>query len=461
MQKLLIILVSIAILILPSFAGAQITFERWYGGSDQDWGYSVSQTTDGGYIIVGKTWSYGAGWYDVYGGTLEDVGHSVAQTTDGGYIIAGWTESYGADDSSDVYLIKTDSIGDTSWTRTYGGAYNDQGNSVAQTTDEGYIIAGWTQSYGAGYYDVYLIKTDSIGDTSWTRTYGGTDDDHGNSVAQTTDGGYIIAGTTKSYGVALHDFDAYLIKTDSVGDTLWTKTYGDTFEDRGYSVTQTTDAGYIIAGMGGYVQPGHYDVWSWGTSVAQTTDGSYIITGAVVSGLWYYDVYLMKTDSIGDTLWTRAYGDTASDQAYSVAQTSDGGYIMVGSTSSYSAGMPDVYLIKTDAMGNVGIKEEPDLRHKTKDAKLLASPNPFSSEVRIQLTEDRKKSDICPLSSDLCLTIYDISGRLVKSFSVPRSQFSIPRYSWNGRDDAGKVVSPGVYFLKLNDKPVGKVVKVR
>ncbi len=243
-------------------ASAQITFERTYGGIGEDQSYSAIQTLDGGYIVTGYTYSYGAGsadvyliktdslgdilWTKTYGNLYRDFGHSIAQTSDGGYIIAGGTMSYGAG-SYDVYLIKTDSLGDTLWVRTYGGADGDCGYSVAQTSDGGYIVSGYTYSYGAGSCDVYLMKTDPLGDTLWTRTYGGADEDCGISVAQTSDGGYIVSGYTYSYGAG--SGDVYLVKTDSLGDTLWTKTHGGNYPDYGLSVIRTPDEGYIITGF--------------------------------------------------------------------------------------------------------------------------------------------------------------------------------------------------------------------
>jgi hypothetical protein len=263
-------------------------------------------------------------WWRTYGGTDSDVGFSVQQTSDGGYIIVGYTRSFGL--GHDVYLIKTNASGDTLWTRTYGGTNTDEGHSVQQTSDGGYIIVGRTGSFGAGGWDVYLIKTDGSGGTLWTRTYGGTNHDEGNSVRQTSDSGYVIAGITKSFGVG--SYDVYLIKTNASGDTLWTRTFGGADDDDGGSVQQTSDGGYIIAGR---------------------TAGSF--------GSVSYDVYLIKTNALGETLWTRTYGGPNSDWSYSVQQTSDGGYIIAGATFSYGAGPYDVYLIKTDANGNVGVAE--------------------------------------------------------------------------------------------------------
>ncbi|MFH1321671.1 MAG: T9SS type A sorting domain-containing protein [Bacteroidota bacterium] len=367
-------------------ANAQVIFQETFGGIGSDFGESVQQTADGGYIITGVTYSFGAGgmdvyliktsstgdtlWTKAYGGTDEDKGWSVQQTSDGGYIITGYTGSFGAG-SFDVYLIKTNSSGDTLWTKVYGGTSGDGGYSVQQTADSGYIITGYTNSFGAGSYDVYLIKTNSSGNTLWTKTYGGTDWDEGHSVQQTADGGYIITGKTGSSGAG--DWDVYLIKTNSSGDTLWTKTYGGTDGDEGYSVQQTADGGYIITGSTYSFGTGQEDVYLiktnstgdtlWtktygginndvGNSVQQTLDGGYIIAGWMYStGAGSYDVYLIKTNPNGDTLWTKIFGGIGFDGGSFVQQTADGGYIITG------GGFDRVYLIKTDAYGNVGCNQ--------------------------------------------------------------------------------------------------------
>jgi hypothetical protein len=252
-------------------------------------------------------------WIKTYGGATSEEGNSVQQTSDGGYIIAGGTEPSYAAGSGDVYLVKTNASGDTLWTRTYGGKGDDRGNAVQQTVDGGYIVAGYTESFG---HDVYLVKTNAAGDTLWTRTYGGTGIDAGRAVQQTKDGGYLVAGQS----------DVYLVRTNASGDTLWTRTYGGKGYDFGYAVQQTSDRGCVIAGY--------------------TTS----------FGAGDNDVYLIGTNPSGGTLWTRTYGGPERDEGYSVQQTKDGGYVITGSTRPLEPDYPNAYLIKTDANGTAGTK---------------------------------------------------------------------------------------------------------
>jgi len=373
-------------LCLTSTAFGKVSWQRTYGRGGDDQGRSLQQTSDGGFIVCGSTTQRTGGYHDAYlirtnalgdtlwirtyGGTREDAGYSVQLTADGGYLVAGNTTSFGAG-GCDVYLVKTNAQGDTVWTRTYGGTKDDQGNCVQPTSDGGYIVVGWTYSSGAGGHDVYLIKTDAQGDTIWTKTYGGSGWDEGFAVAATADGGYIIGGSTTSFGAGA--YDVYVIKTNASGDTLWTRTCGGAGLDYGYSIQQTADGGYVVAGATTSFAAGHYDVYLvktntsgdtlWtrtygpsddgGYSVQQTADGGYIVAGFTNSpSLW--DVYLIKTDPSGDTLWTRTYGGTDFEAGYSVLQTTDGGYVIAGFTGSFGEGDNDVYLIRTDANVDVG-----------------------------------------------------------------------------------------------------------
>jgi len=368
-------IIAIALFVVLSisvFAG----WEKAYGSGV---GNSVEQTTDGGYIVVGytpetdrdiyliKTNAEGDSiWSRRFGGYDRDIGCSVAQTPDSGYIIAGYSRSFGAGDY-DVWLLKTDAAGDTLWTRLYGGDGNDIGNCVVPTFDGGYAVIGWTPENEG---DFYIIRTDSAGDTLWTKTYGGSNYDCGSSIVQTSDSGFIMVGETMDFGGA--DSAMLAIKTDAEGEVIWTKTYGGDRWDWGTSVAQTSDGGYIFSGFtySFGIDPGLYlvktdsagdTVWTrkfsgsapgMGESVTQTLDGGYVIVGSkrdsIMSDL---DIYLVKTDSDGDTMWTRTLGGSEDDQGFSVRQTSEGGFVITGLSESLGGYASHVYLANTDSMG--------------------------------------------------------------------------------------------------------------
>jgi hypothetical protein len=311
--------------------------EEWnktFGGSGDDQAYSVQQTKDGGYILAGETRSYGAGnadawliktdangieeWNKTFGGSGDDQAYSVQQTSDGGYILAGSTRSFGSG-SRDAWLIKTDANGIEQWNKTFGGSGDDQANSVQQTKDGGYILAGETRSYGAGNADVWLIKTDANGIEEWNKTFGDSGWDASYSVQQTKDGGYILAGETPAYSAA--NLYAWLIKTDANGIEEWNRTFGLLGHNGAHSVQQTNDGGYILAGWTDLFSIGRPDAW------------------------------LIKTGACGIEHWNKTFGFLGDNAALSVQQTKDGGYILAGRTDSFGASYRDALLIKTDATG--------------------------------------------------------------------------------------------------------------
>ena len=257
-------------------------------------------------------------WDKTFGGPEWDIGFSVHQTTDSGYIIAGYTRSYGAG-GDDIWLVKTDSKGNKEWDKTFGGSDWDGAYCVEQTSDGGYIISGYTRSYNAGIDDVWLIKTDFEGNEQWNKTFGGSDWDGAYCVEQTSDGGYIVTGWT-GYYMGDPRTNVWLIKADSEGNREWDKTFGGSGWDVGHCVQQTADGGYIISGR----------TRSYGAG----------------------DVWLIKTDSEGNREWDKIFGGSGWDVGSYVQQTTDGGYIIAGRTTSYGAGAGDVWLIKTDSEGN-------------------------------------------------------------------------------------------------------------
>jgi len=361
--------------------------EAWnktFGGTNLDWGWSVQETTDGGFIIAGETVSFGAGGYDAwliktdsngnetwnktFGGLAKDGVRSVQQTNDSGYIIVGYADSYGYP-GHDVWLIKTDDGGNEEWSSIFGGLASDAALSVWQTTDEGYVAVGYVDSFGAGDHDVWLIKTNKYGNEEWNKTYGTAKWDVSNSVQQTSDDGYIIIGATESYGSG--NDDVWLIKTDMYGNEEWNKTYGGTLNDWGSAVVMTDDGGYLITGDTRSYGPGGYDVWliktdmygneEWnrtygdslstdtGYSLKKTSDGGYIVTGTKTSfDTELTDVWLIKTDVNGYMQWNLTLDGGEDDWSYSVDETIDGGYIITGLTNSYGNGSYDLWLIKVE-----------------------------------------------------------------------------------------------------------------
>ena len=315
-------------------------------------------------------------WDQTYGGANDEWGQCVQQTFDGGYIMVG-TKNSGPAGGLDIYLVKTDSAGDTVWTKTFVRKGDDIGECIEQTADSGYIIVGTRSGNG---YDLYLIKTDSSGDTVWTRTYGGSYEENGHCVRQTFDGGYIAAGRTYSFGPGTPSYNnPYLVRTDSDGDSIWAVAYGKDRMDGAYCVVQTSDSGFVATGWTCMSQIRCYDVYlikvnsdgdslwarnyghpdsivydDWGEWIEETYDGGLIVTGHNSSyGQDDYDLWLIKTDADGDTAWTRTYGGSGDDGGYSVQQCSDTGYIVAGDVGyGIGPGNDDVFLIKTDTLGN-------------------------------------------------------------------------------------------------------------
>jgi len=255
-------------------------------------------------------------WAKTYGGSGYDYAHSIQQTSDGGYIVAGSTESFGAG-GKDFWVLKLDSSGTVEWQKTYGGGGNDWNSSIQQTSDGGYIVAGSTESFGAGGKDFWVLKLDSNGTVMWQKTYGGSSYDGAYSIQQTQDGGYIVAG---SFGG-----DAWVLKLNSSGNVQWQKTYGGSSYDFAHSIQQTEDGGYIVAGETESFGAGGYDFW------------------------------VLKLDSSGNVEWQKTYGGNTDDYNYtqSIQQTSDGGYIMAGETYSFGVGWPDFWVLKVDSSSNV------------------------------------------------------------------------------------------------------------
>ncbi len=435
------LILSISVIAITSYSQ---TWTKTFGGLNDDDGYTVHQTFDGGYVIIGQTkpvnalnadlWLIKTNsngdtlWTKTYGGAGIEEGIDIKQTTDNGFIITGVTTSFGAG-NFDVWLIKTDSNGDSLWSNTFGDPNNDYGNSVIQTADNGYAVIGSTESYGSGGSDFWMIKTNSIGDSLWSKTYGGNYHDIAFSGIQTSDDGFALTGYTQPAGFS--NADVWLIKTDHLGDVEWSQTYGGNLNELANSVQQTYDEGYIITGYSNSFGAGAQDVYLiktdmygdtiWtktfggasndvGNCVIETAESDFIVCGFnfSLSPDGDPDLWLIKTDISGDTLWTRTYGGSGSEVGNFVEEIFDGGLIVSGWTSSYGAGQKDIWLLHTDQDGIVGIQDHPSLNSS---GYLLNQnyPNPFSGATTIEY--------YIPASENVSLKIYDLSGRLLATLA--------------------------------------------
>lgn len=252
------------------------------------------------------------------GGAENDYGNSIIQTHDKGYAIAGMANT--TNTTGQLYVIKLDSVGNLEWTRAIADT-GSEGYSIIETSHNDLVIAGTTNQYGAGYDDVYVVNLDSAGNLKWTKTIGGIGDEFAYSIIQTYDKGFAITGSSASYGTGY--YNVYIVKLDSAGNVKWAETIGGTDYDVGRSIIQTFDKGLAIAG--------------YTASFGKGKD----------------DMYIIKLDSAGNLKWTKTLGDTAFDGAFSLIQTSDKGLAVAGVTYSYGAGNGDAYIAKLDSAGNL------------------------------------------------------------------------------------------------------------
>ena len=360
-----------------------LEWDRTYGGIGSDKAYSLVKTNDGGYAVAGDTNSFGAGgsdfwlvktdskgneqWNKTYGGTSDDyIGWLMALAYDGGYTLAGTTNSFGAGDY-DFWLVKTDANGMMQWNRTYGGTNDESMCGMIQTDDGGYAMVGRTNSFGAGGYDCWFVKTDSSGNMQWNKTYGSQSyDEMAHAVVQTSDGAYALLGSNHT---GYERNDVLLFRLDSNGDVEWNKTYNRSYQnDFGDSLVQNADGGFTIAGLASSSRAEEYDGWLFRTdangsilwsktyggpatdqleSICLTDDGGYAIAGGTDSfGAGSRDFWLVKTDASGNMQWNKAYGGTGFDEARCIVETGNGGYAVAGETGSFGAGSDDFWLIK-------------------------------------------------------------------------------------------------------------------
>jgi len=365
-----------------------LIWENNYGGLRRDVAYSIYQCSDSGYIVTGYSRSYSAGdedvfllksnfdgvceWIRTYENTGDDRGQSVIQLSDGSFSVTGDKNR----SSEDAWILRMDSTGDTIFTRTYDWGYHESANCHVITEDGRLAIAGgaYLPSLMA---DAFFMLTDSLGDSILFKNYGGPSSDNAYNINKVSGGGYIITGYTLSYGVGGYDF--YVIRVDSLGDTLWTRTYGGPLNDTGFFGLESINGGFIITG------------------------------GTYSFGAGSLDVYLVRTDYSGDTLWTRTFGGTGMDCGRAIIEDCSGDIIVIGYTNSFGYGGLDVFVLRTDSNGNLSsIKDFTSLRPSS--LFLSTYPNPFNSAVNISVGAIHE----LPLQ----IEIFDINGRMVYEMAV-------------------------------------------
>lgn len=346
MKKIILQIIIYQITLTFNAQAPNIQWLKCFGGSDIDNGATAKQTSDGGYIVIGNTYSVDGDvtdapgsvdfwilklnsvgviqWQKTLGSLNTDSAYDIEQTSDGGYVFIGTVGNSNGDVvgsfGSQIWVVKLNSTGTITWQKTLGGTYDENGYCIKQTTDGGYIIAGSNNSSDGevtgnhGFIDAWIVKLSSTGVLQWQKSYGGTEFDEAFSIKQTSDGGYIVAAYTGSNNGNVTNFrgfyDAWILKLNSSGNLVWQKTIGGSSQDRIDKIEITSDGGYILAG------------------------GTGSNNGDVFGNHGGYDAWVVKMNSSGTIQWQKTIGGTTIDVAKSIIQTTDGGYAVVGNTAS-------------------------------------------------------------------------------------------------------------------------------
>lgn len=444
-----------------------ILWQHALGGTNDDVAEDIAQTADGGSIMAGYTFSnngdvsgnHGGSdawvvklsstgaiqWQRSLGGTADDQAYSVQQTTDGGYIMAGYTDSNDGDvaenhGTRDAWVVKLDSSGAIEWQHPYGGTYYEEALDIRQTSDSGYIMAGNTESDSGdvsgihGSNDAWVVKTNASGIIQWQHPLGGISDDGATGIAQTSDGGYIMAGYSDSndgdvsgnHGAE----DAWVVKLDGLGNLQWQRCLGETYVDQAESIHQTADGSYLMAGW--LVPPGLYDPDLWavkldgddslqwqnslnagdmdeGYDLVETADGGSVVAGSSDGNMpgmhnGTLDAWAIKLDGSGTFQWQLPLGGDQADEAYAIA-LAPMGYLLAGYTESNDGdvtgnhGEKDAWVVKLGP-GEVGVNEfaDPELR---------INPNPASGPVHLSWNPELHPSTLSLMDAMGCVLEID------------------------------------------------------
>ncbi len=478
MNKVLLAIIIIQVLGFSILFSQTVPDSLWcetYGGDLTDFAKSLIQTNDGNYVFAGSTNSFGNEFYDVYllktdengnelwsktfGGLNHDVANSVIETSDNGLLITGYTYSFDSELSA-IYVIKTDVNGDSLWTKVIDNYSYEFGNYGIQTSDENYVIVGDGRPENSDYTNIILLKIDENSNILWLNYYEGNNSystNSGRCVQQTNDNELIISGTTTSSEQI--NANAYLIKTDAAGDTLWTKQFNGDGNSCGNFIQQTVNGDIIIVGNVEYdenysdiylirTNANGNTIWTSkfgsqfdykGYCVKQTNNGEIILVGSIHD--WSDDrlnAYILKANSNGDSLWSQSYGGDLRTVANSIISTREDEYLLAGSINSYSSPFQtDAFLLK---LGNETIAEN---NINSPHFSSINYPNPFNPSTTISFSVTQN-------SDFVTLEIYNIKGQKIKT--LIHNEFAKGTHSiiWSGDDEFNKPVSSGVYLYRLN-----------
>jgi len=429
-----------------------IQWQKSLGGSGYDYPHAIQQTLDGGYIVAGRTQSFNDGdvtgyhgsvysdfwvvklstngniqWQKAIGGNSEDIAYSIRQTSDGGYIVAGQSSSTDGDaighlpyNNTDLWIVKINSTGNIQWQKSFGGYNSEVAFDAKQTSDGGYIVAGATDSNSGdvtqlyGEYDYWVLKLDSAGNLQWQKTFGGSGTDSAQSVIQTSDGGYMVAGFSRSGNGLVHDHygnlynnDAWLIKLDGNGNIIWKKSKGGTGNDVASFIKEIPSGGYVFAGY----------------SSSDDGDAAGNPTGSA-------NFWIVRIDTSGNVIWQKSMGGSLADFGQSMSQTSDGGFIIMGSSYSNDGDVsfhygiptyPDIWVVK--------LGPEVLSTNETKLENFSIYPNPVTDKLLVS-----------GLSSDENYEIYSVTGQKVTTGKTSQSAVYV------------NALQKGIYFIQIKDK---------
>ncbi len=479
-----------------------IQWSRTMGGTGEESARSVKSTPDGGCIVSGfastsngdvfgnhggldlwviKLSETGATqWKKCFGGSNQDFGHSVDCASDGGFIVSGYTRSNNGNVMSgnhgieDIWLVKLNAQGSIQWEKTYGGSgvdrLGDYVGSMERTVDNGYILAGYSNSTDGdvtgnhGLLDIWVVKTDDMGTLQWQKSYGGSSTDAPRAIHQTSDGGYIIIGDTNSNDGDVSgnhgDRDVWVLKINAIGDIEWHTAYGGSGQDIGKSIQSTSDGGYIVSAttesIDGDVIGNHAeeDIWvfkldstghiqwqkylyghGWEASIFQTIDDGYIFAASKGGP---FDFWILKLNPFGDQLWQTSYGGSSEDRLYAIDQSADGSLFAVGTTDSNDGdvsgfhGLYDNWMVKLSPPESVGIQDPISSRKA-----LEIFPNPAQQSITVKI--GALPSVVLMEAEEepsLAIHIFDLLGRSLLQLSTQ-----------NGRAINISVLPTGLYVI--------------